>query len=55
MGYDTHQKTHVMHWDFDPKHLGMSISLHTILEFIRSTDYIITNNTFSKIQCHLFI
>jgi len=30
MGYDTNQKPHVEHWDFDPKHLGMSISLHTL-------------------------
>ena len=28
--YDTRQKPHVEHWDLDPKHLGMTISMHTI-------------------------
>lgn len=29
-GYDTRQKPHVEHWDLDPKHLGMAISMHTL-------------------------
>ena len=54
-GYDTRQKPHVEHWDLDNKHLGMSISMHTILEFVRSLDNINHHDLFTKIQCHLLI
>jgi alpha-beta hydrolase superfamily lysophospholipase len=54
-GYDTKQKPHVEHWDKDPKHLGMSMSMHTIIEFVRSLDHINQNDLFSKVKCPLLI
>lgn len=54
-GYDTNQKPHVEHWDKDPKHLGMCMSMHTILEFVRSLDNINDQNLFSKVDCPLLL
>ena len=45
-GFDTRQKAHVEHWDLDPRHLGMSISMHTLFEFVRSIDNITQNSLF---------
>jgi alpha-beta hydrolase superfamily lysophospholipase len=54
-GYDTRQKAHVEHWDLDPKHLGMSISMHTLIEFVRSLDNINNNNLFTKVNIPLLV
>ena len=54
-GYDTKQKPHVEHWDKDKKHLGMSMSMHTILEFVRSLDNINENELFTKVNCPLLL
>ena len=54
-GYDTNQKPHVEHWDKDPKHLGMCMSMHTILEFVRSLDNINSKDLFSQVSCPLLL
>jgi len=54
-GYDTRQKAHVQHWDFDKKHLGMTISMHTLLEFVRSLEDINSNQLFKKVKCPMLI
>jgi esterase/lipase len=54
-GYDTRQKPHVEHWDLDPKHLGMAISMHTLQEFVRTLDNINNKNLFDKVNCALLL
>jgi len=45
----------VRHWDLDPKHLALNIAFHTILEFIRSLDYLNKNRLFDQVSCPMLI
>ena len=54
-GYDTRQKAHVEHWDLDPKHIGMRISMHTLIEFVRSLDNINENKLFERVKIPILL